>query len=533
MKEFETAFEASYAPTEEDFRAAAAKAAGVPAGKISEVRLLRRSIDARSRNILRRYRLAAYLQGEVPPETGSYNLKQDVSQKPPVIVIGAGPAGLFAALRLICGGRRPIILERGRNVHERKYDIAAISRTGGLNPDSNYCFGEGGAGTFSDGKLYTRSNKRGDVGAVLKTFTDFGADPLIRIDAHPHIGSDRLPAIVEAMRRHIEECGGQYHFSCRVTDLQQAPGGGWKVLCDNGSVFEAPEVVLATGHSASDIYRLFIGKGWAVEAKGFALGVRAEHPQELIDRAQYHGPRMPWLPAAEYSLVEQVDGRGVFSFCMCPGGILVPSSTEPGTVVTNGMSNSRRNSRWANAGIVTSVEPQDVADFLCRHGSRPAGIGSEAGAAAAMLDFRHEVERRCYAVSGSFRAPAQRMTDFVKSRKGKSVVTALPRTSYAPGAFASELNEVLPDFVAGRLRKAFPAFDRKLRGYYTSEALLLAVESRTSSPVRLPRDPQTLQHVNLPNLYPCGEGAGYSGGIVSSAIDGIRAAEHICNFISC
>ncbi|HIR72162.1 MAG TPA: FAD-binding protein [Candidatus Coprenecus pullicola] len=533
MKEFETAFEASYAPTEEDFRAAAAKAAGVPAGKISEVRLLRRSIDARSRNILRRYRLAAYLQGEVPPETGSYNLKQDVSQKPPVIVIGAGPAGLFAALRLICGGRRPIILERGRNVHERKYDIAAISRTGGLNPDSNYCFGEGGAGTFSDGKLYTRSNKRGDVGAVLKTFADFGADPMIRIDAHPHIGSDRLPAIVEAMRLHIEECGGQYHFSCRVTDLQQIHGGGWKVLCDNGSVFEAPEVILATGHSASDIYRLFIGKGWAVEAKGFALGVRAEHPQELVDRAQYHGPRMPWLPAAEYSLVEQVDGRGVFSFCMCPGGILVPSSTEPGTVVTNGMSNSQRNSRWANAGIVTSVEPQDVADFLRRHGSCPAGIGSESGAAEAMLDFRHEVERRCYAVSGSFRAPAQRMTDFVKSRKGKSVVTALPRTSYAPGAFASELNEVLPDFVAGRLRKAFPAFDRKLRGYYTAEALLLAVESRTSSPVRLPRDPLTLQHVNLPNLYPCGEGAGYSGGIVSSAIDGVRAAEHICNFISC
>ena len=512
MKEFETAFPASYSPSEEDFRTAAAKAAGVPVGKIAEVRLLRRSIDARSRKILRRYRLAAYLQGEAPPETASYSLSQDVSQKPPVIVIGAGPAGLFAALRLICGGRRPIILERGKNVHERKYDIAAISRTGGLNPDSNYCFGEGGAGTFSDGKLYTRSNKRGDVGAVLKTFTDFGADPMIRIDAHPHIGSDRLPAIVEAMRSHILECGGEYHFSSRVTDLQQTPGGGWKVLCDNGSVFEAPEVILATGHSASDIYRLFMRKGWAVEAKGFALGVRAEHPQELIDRAQYHGPRMPWLPAAEYSLVEQVDGRGVFSFCMCPGGILVPSSTEPGTVVTNGMSNSRRNSRWANAGIVTSVEPEDVP-----------------GGPEAMLDFREEVERRCFEVSASFRAPAQRMTDFVKSRRGKAVVTTLPKTSYAPGAFAADLNEVLPGFVADRLRRAFPAFDRKLRGYYTSEALLLAVESRTSSPVRLPRDPQTLQHIDLQNLYPCGEGAGYSGGIVSSAIDGIRAAERICN----
>ena len=286
------------------------------------------------------------------------------------------------------------------------------------------------------------------------------------------------------------------------------------MLCDNGSVFEAPEVILATGHSASDIYRLFMRKGWAVEAKGFALGVRAEHPQELIDRAQYHGPRMPWLPAAEYSLVEQVDGRGVFSFCMCPGGILVPSSTEPGTVVINGMSNSRRNSRWANAGIVTSVEPEDVP-----------------GGPEAMLDFREEVERRCFEVSASFRAPAQRMPDFVKSRRGKSVVSALPRTSYAPGAFAADLNEVLPGFVADRLRRAFPAFDRKLRGYYTSEALLLAVESRTSSPVRLPRDPQTLQHIDLQNLYPCGEGAGYSGGIVSSAIDGIRAAERICNFL--
>ena len=542
MKEFETAFGASYAPSEEDFRAAAARAAGVPAGKIASVRVLRRSIDARSRNIVYRYRVAAYLEGEVPQETVSYMQVRDVSAAAPVIVVGAGPAGLFAALRLICGGRRPVILERGKDVHARKYDIAAISRVGDLNPDSNYCFGEGGAGTFSDGKLYTRSSKRGDVGAILKTFTDFGADSRIRIDAHPHIGSDRLPAIVEAMRHHIEQCGGEYRFSCRVTDLQPKPGGGWKAVC-TGGVFEAPEVVLATGHSATDIYRIFLQKGWTVEAKGFALGVRAEHPQELIDRAQYHGPRMPWLPAAEYSLVEQVDGRGVFSFCMCPGGILVPSSTEPGTVVTNGMSNSQRNSRWANAGIVTSVEPEDVAGYYrrCRSGSCPEPVGtagafqgSEAEMAAAMLDFRSEVERRCYEVSGSFRAPAQRMTDFVRSGrgrssagKGRSAVTSLPGTSYAPGAVATDLSEVLPDFVVSRLQKAFPAFDRRIHGYYTAEALLLAVESRTSSPVRLPRDPQTLQHIGLPGLYPCGEGAGYSGGIVSSAIDGVRAAEQI------
>lgn len=546
MKEFEIAYDASYTPGEEDLRTAAAKAMGVPAGKIASVRVLRRSVDARSRNIVYRYRVAAYVAGEVPPETESYRKDADVSKAAPVIVVGAGPAGLFAALMLICGGRRPVILERGKDVHARKYDMAAISRAGEVNPDSNYCFGEGGAGTFSDGKLYTRSSKRGDVGAILKTFTDFGADSRIRIDAHPHIGSDRLPAIVEAMRHHIVQCGGEYHFSSRVTDLQRKPDGGWRAVCGN-EIYEAPEVILATGHSASDIYRLFISRGWAVEAKGFALGVRAEHPQALIDRIQYHGPRKPYLPAAEYSLVEQVDGRGVFSFCMCPGGILVPSSTEPGTVVTNGMSNSQRNSRWANAGIVTSVEPEDVAGYYCRcrsgnspdpifsacgngssieHSGKNSGTFPDSGAemAAAMLDFRTAVERRCYEVSGSYLAPAQRMTDFVK---GRGAVGSLPSTSYAPGAVAADLSAVLPDFVAARLRKAFPLFDRKMRGYYTSEALLLAVESRTSSPVRLPRDPQTLQHIGLPGLYPCGEGAGYSGGIVSSAIDGIRAARQL------
>ena len=529
MKEFEIAYEASYTPGMEDLMTAAAKAMGVPAGKIASVRVLRRSVDARSHNIVYRYRVAAYVAGEVPPETESYRKEQDVSKAAPVIVVGAGPAGLFAALMLICGGRRPVILERGKDVHARKYDMAAISRAGEVNPDSNYCFGEGGAGTFSDGKLYTRSSKRGDVGAILKTFTDFGADSRIRIDAHPHIGSDRLPAIVEAMRHHIVQCGGEYHFSCRVTDLRRE-GKAWNVFCAGGEVFEAPEVVLATGHSASDIYSLFIRKGWAVEAKGFALGVRAEHPQALIDRIQYHGSRMPYLPAAEYSLVEQVDGRGVFSFCMCPGGILVPSMTEPGTVVTNGMSNSQRNSRWANAGIVTSVEPEDVAMFWKRQEVLPQGLNPDSP--EAMLAFRTAVERRCYEVSGSYRAPAQRMTDFVKSKNGRAVITTLPSTSYSPGAFATDLSAVLPDFVAERLRKAFPLFDRKMRGYFTSEALLMAVESRTSSPVRLPRDPQTLQHIGLPGLYPCGEGAGYSGGIVSSAIDGVRAARQLLTLSS-
>lgn len=345
--------------------------------------VLRRSIDARSRNIVYRYRVAAYLEGEVPQETVSYMQVRDVSAAAPVIVVGAGPAGLFAALRLICGGRRPVILERGKDVHARKYDIAAISRTGDLNPDSNYCFGEGGAGTFSDGKLYTRSSKRGDVGAILKTFTDFGADPRIRIDAHPHIGSDRLPAIVEAMRHHIEQCGGEYRFSCRVTDLQPKPGGGWKAVC-TGGVFEAPEVVLATGHSATDIYRIFLQKGWAVEAKGFALGVRAEHPQELIDRAQYHGP-----PHAVAS------GRRVFSGGAGgrAGGIffLHVSGRHPGTLVYGtGYCGHQRHVQFAaqfplgqcrdshicgagGCGRILPTVPFRKLPGACRHGRRIPG----------------------------------------------------------------------------------------------------------------------------------------------------------------
>ncbi len=520
MKQFEIVLPYGQKLDEEFVRKQAAQAMGVPMAKVGEVEVLRRSLDARSKNVLYRYRVEACLVDEHLPERISYRQPRNVSAGTPVLVAGAGPAGMFAALKLITRGLKPIILERGKDVHKRKYDIAAISRSGSLNEDSNYCFGEGGAGTFSDGKLYTRSNKKGDVGAVLRTFVDFGADPTVMLDAHGHIGSDKLPGIVEAIRNYIIDCGGEYHFDTRITSMVRK-GSNWQVEA-GGVQYEAPYLILATGHSATDIYRMFLDNKWLVEPKGFALGVRVEHPQALIDRIQYHGREHRGnLPAAEYSLVEQVDGRGVFSFCMCPGGILVPSSTEDRTVVTNGMSNSARNSRWANSGIVTSVEQTDVeAFFAACDDRRLRGLkGPEA-----MLEFRRMVEARCFEVSSSFAAPAQTMTDFVRTSKKRSTTGALPKTSYAPGAVSADLCDVLPDFVAGRLKKAFLLFDKKMKGFYTSEALLLAVESRTSSPVRIPRDPATMQHPQLEGLYPCGEGAGYAGGIVSSALDGINAA---------
>lgn len=531
MKEFEVSVEIGREPVAEEIRDMAAKAAGVPLSRIGMTKILRRSIDARSGKILYRYRIAAYLSGEDVPPDITYRQPSDVSLSKPVLIAGAGPAGLFAALRLISAGLKPVIIDRGNDVHGRKYDVAAISAKGILNEDSNYCFGEGGAGTFSDGKLYTRSTKRGNVRAVLRTFSDFGADEMINIDAHPHIGSDRLPGIIENIRNYIEDCGGEYHFNRRIADICFS-GGEWNLrtvrtygIHGSEETFSAPSLILATGHSASDIYRIFISRKWHTEAKGFAMGVRAEHPQDLIDRIRYHGESRSVLPPATYSIVEQVDGRGVFSFCMCPGGILVPSMTSPGTVVMNGMSNSMRNSRWANAGIVTSVEPEDVLRYF---GNSKKGISLP----EAMLEFREETERRCFEATSSFAAPAQRMTDFVKSRKGASVATPLPKTSYAPGAFGTDLNNVLPEFVADRLKKAFRLFDRKMKGYYTSESVLLAVESRTSSPVRLTRDPFTLEHVSAPGLYPCGEGAGYAGGIVSSAIDGVNVAESVARAYS-
>lgn len=517
MREIEVAF----APTENQdidaIRIKCARACGLKDGIISYVNPLRKSIDARGGKIQYKYKVQVGIKGERIPASFKVEDYKDCSKGEDVIVIGAGPAGLFAALTLLQRGKRPVILERGKDIHSRKVDTAQLTLNQIVNPDSNYCFGEGGAGTFSDGKLYTRSTKKGDIREALYQFVKFGADPSIMIDAHPHIGSDRLPAIIEAMRNAIIDHGGEVHFKSRVTDLIREHGV-WRVVCKDNNTkqnleieYVAKNVILATGHSAKDIYELFDKKGWEIQAKGFALGVRAEHPQSLINNIQYHNKWQPYLPAAEYSLVTQVEGRGVFSFCMCPGGLLLPSSTAPGEVLLNGMSNSLRNSKYANAGIVTSVEPEDVKGY------------DEFGELR-VLKFQEDVERRIFSLNGgTLKAPAQRMTDFVRGKYSDT----LPATSYKPGVFSAQLDDVLPADVALRLRKAFPEFDKKMRGYYTSQSLLLAVESRTSSPVRIPRDPETLQHISLQNLYPCGEGAGYSGGIVSSALDGINVARKI------
>ncbi len=508
MKEIEISVPIGREPSSEQITAAAAKAMGVAPKAVSSYRIVRRSIDARG-DILYRYRIEAYKAGE---DLNEYRLPEyrDVSQAEPVTVIGAGPAGMFAALRLLMRGFKPVILERGKDVHARKFDMARLSREGIVDPDSNYCFGEGGAGTFSDGKLFTRSSKRGDIREVLHQLVTFGADPSILIDAHPHIGSDRLPAIVENIRHCIISHGGEYHFGTRVTDIRKREDGGFDVVAGSRT-FSSRKVILATGHSARDIYNLFAEKGWELQAKGFALGVRVEHPQSLINRIQYHGKYQPYMPAAEYSFVTQIEGRGVFSFCMCPGGILVPSATGPGETVLNGMSNSARNSRWANAGVVVSVEPEDIPEYS-RYG------------ALSLLHFQMDVEKRMYDFTGSIKAPAQRMMDFCR----RTPSSGLPATSYHPGAVNAPLHELLPEHVSLRLKYAFPEIgNKKMKGYYTNEALLLGVESRTSSPVRIPRDPDTLEHTQLKGLHPCGEGAGYSGGIVSSALDGIRCAEMV------
>ena len=472
--------------------------------------LVKRSLDARGSSLLLRHRVEVYGPDEAYEPYSAPNYL-DVHGADPVIVVGAGPAGMFAALKLLSLGRRPVVLERGKDVHARKFDMAVLSREGVVDPDSNYCFGEGGAGAFSDGKLYTRSSKRGDNREVLSQLVAFGASPDILCDAHPHIGSNRLPAIVENIRKCIESHGGEYHFGARVCAIE-GEDGDFLVRCSDGANYRAPKVILATGHSARDVYQMLRSCGGRLEAKGFALGVRVEHPQALINKAQYHGKWRPGIPAAEYSFVQQVDGRGAFSFCMCPGGILVPSSTEEATVVLNGMSNAERNSRWANAGVVVQIEPEDVPgedEFR-------------------LLDFQLEVERMMYrtaqscGASNPMAAPGQRMQDFCKGRLSRD----LPQSSYHPGVVSAPLHTALPPIVASRLQKAFPKV--KINGYYTNEALLLGVESRTSSPLRIPRDPQTLEYVSRPGIYPCGEGAGYSGGIVSSAIDGIRAALACC-----
>lgn len=484
--------------------------------EISAVQILRRSVDARSKSPVFRTKSLAYINEE-PADIFSPINFLPVRGNKKVLIVGMGPAGMFAALRLIEFGIKPIIFERGKDVQSRRKDLRAILQFGKVNPDSNYCFGEGGAGTYSDGKLYTRSTKRGDVNRILNILVQHGSQKEILIDAHPHIGSNILPKVVRAIRQTILNCGGEIHFDSRVTDFIEKDCKLKGVFVNGEKEFVGDAVIVATGHSARDIFYLLNKNKIKIESKPFAMGVRIEHPQKLIDEIQYHTKnRNPNLPASSYSLACQINERGVYSFCMCPGGIIIPASTELDGLVLNGMSVSRRDSQFANSGLVVSIDEKDWKQY--------ESYGVFAG-----LQFQKEVERIAFNAGGKTQAaPAQRITDFVKGNLSQS----LPKTSYVPGTISSPLHEILPKKIAGAIRKSLFIFDKKMRGYFTEEAQILAAETRTSSPIRIPQDNETLMHVEVKGLFPCGEGAGYAGGIVSAAIDGERCAEAVMKYLS-
>ncbi len=502
---------------------AAARKLGLPFESITGVEILRRSLDARQVNILVNLTLAVWT-GEAPVKTmPATPVFPPLRENHQVIVVGAGPAGLFAALQLLMQGIKPVLLERGKNVKDRRRDLAAINRNQGVDPDSNYCFGEGGAGTYSDGKLYTRSDKRGDIRRVLDLLVAHGADPNILVEAHPHIGTNKLPGIIEAIRKTILDKGGEIHFRRRVCDFIFKEDQVEEVIAENlldGSKesYRGRALILATGHSARNIYFLLHQKNVLLEAKPFAMGLRIEHPQELIDRIQYHCRteeereiKRKWLPAASYTLVEQVEGRGVYSFCMCPGGIIAPCATAQGEVVTNGWSPSKRNNPFANSGLVVSLQAEDWQQYQ-QHGP------------LAGLHYQMALEQMASVAGGGTQvAPAQRMTDFIQER----ISASIPAVSYQPGVVAAPLHSLLPAAIGKRLQTALLQFGKKMRGYLTEEAVLVGVESRTSTPVRIPRDKVLLSHPQYRNFYPCGEGAGYAGGIVSAAMDGLRVAAAI------
>lgn len=532
------------AASEQSLKTYISREKGLDIRTINAVRVLKKSIDARQRTIYVNVKVQVFIN-EVP-ETQEYTPTEykNVSGKPQVIVVGAGPGGLFAALRLIELGLRPVVIERGKNVRERKEDLAKISREHKVDPESNYSFGEGGAGAYSDGKLYTRSKKRGNVDKILNVFCQHGASTSILVDAHPHIGTDKLPRVIENMRNTILECGGEVHFKTRMDAIIIEKNKVVGIETNDGRIFKGP-VILATGHSARDVYRWLYANGVKMETKGLAVGVRLEHPSMLIDQIQYHNKngRGKYLPAAEYSFVQQVDGRGVYSFCMCPGGFVVPAASGPHQLVVNGMSPSNRGTKWSNSGMVVEIRPEDLNDPTLQlqaceviEGSaeqqteelirKTAKDGEQS--VLAMMQFQERLEQICWQQANMRQtAPAQRMVDFTR----KKLSYDLPVTSYSPGIISSPLHFWMPKFISERLSKGFEMFGRSSRGFLTNDAVMIAVETRTSAPVRIVRDNESLQHVTVEGLFPCGEGAGYAGGIVSAGVDGERCAEAVAAFM--